>query len=152
MGKVESIEQKKIRQKELARKYIMSDEVDQTTLEELNHLCKPIYLYIYGGYHIRLPHMDRDDYLLIGYITLWRVLEKCRENPDIINSFSAYLFSSVRNAYADYYLEKDREKAKRYYHNHIEEIRVRKKEYRKKHRVLSGTLNESSNIRLFAAV
>jgi hypothetical protein len=167
MGKVESIEQKKIRQKELARKYIMSDEVDQTTLEELNHLCKPIYLYIYGGYHIRLPHMDRDDYLLIGYITLWRVLEKCRENPDIINSFSAYLFSSVRNAYAtefrkyvmknplvrvryeepgggynisnafslaDYYLEKDREKAKRYYHNHIEEIRVRKKEYRKKHR------------------
>ena len=111
--------------------------------------------------------MDRDDYLLIGYITLWRVLEKCREKPDIINSFNAYLFSSVRNAYAaefrkyvmknplirvryeepggsynissafflaDNYLKKDREKAKRYYHNHIDEIKARKKEYRKHHR------------------
>lgn len=167
MGKAESIEQKKIRQKELARQYISSDEVDQDVLEELNRLCKPIYLYIYNGYHIKLPHMDRDDYLLIGYITLWRVLEKCREKPDIINSFNAYLFSSVRNAYAaefrkyvmknpliwvryeepggsynissafflaDNYLKKDREKAKRYYHNHIDEIKARKKEYRKHHR------------------
>ena len=161
MGKAESIEQKKIRQKELARQYISSDEVDQDVLEELNRLCKPIYLYIYNGYHIKLPHMDRDDYLLIGYITLWRVLEKCREKPDIINSFNEYLFSSVRNAYAaefrkyvmknplirvryeepggsynissafflaDNYLKKDREKAKRYYHNHIDEIKGKMKE------------------------
>ena len=99
MGKAEN-QQKRIRQMELARQYISSDEVDQAVLEELNRLCKPIYLYIYSGYHIRLPHMDKEDYLLLGYITLWKVLERCRKNPDIINSFSAYLFRSVRNAYA----------------------------------------------------
>ena len=93
-------EQRRNRQKELARKYIMSDEVDQAVLEELNRLCKPIYLYIYSGYHIKLPHMDKDDYLLLGYITLWKVLERCRKNPDIINNFSAYLFRSIKNAYA----------------------------------------------------
>ena len=93
-------EQRRNRQKELARKYIMSDEVDQVALEELNRLCKPIYLYIYSGYHIKLPHIDKDDYILMGYITLWKVLERCRKNPDIINNFSAYLFRSIRNAYA----------------------------------------------------
>ena len=93
-------EQRRNRQKELARKYIMSDEVDQVALEELNRLCKPIYLYIYSGYHIKLPHIDKDDYILMGYITLWKVLERCRKNPDILNNFSAYLFRSIRNAYA----------------------------------------------------
>jgi len=93
-------EQRRNRQKELARKYTLSDEVDEVTLEELNRLCKPIYLYIYSGYHIKLPHMDKDDYLLLGYITLWKVLERCKKNPDIINNFSAYLFRSVSNTYA----------------------------------------------------
>jgi hypothetical protein len=44
--------------------------------------------------------MDKDDYLLLGYITMWKVLERCRKNPDIINNFSAYLFRSIKNAYA----------------------------------------------------
>ena len=63
-------EQRRNRQKELARKYIMSDEVDQAVLEELNRLCKPIYLYIYSGYHIKHPKMDKDDYLNKRYITM----------------------------------------------------------------------------------
>lgn len=88
------------KEKELARKYIESESPDEKILEELNSLCKPIYLYIYNGYHLKIPSMSVDDYLMIGYLTLWKVLENCRKRPDIINSFTAYLFVAVRHAYA----------------------------------------------------
>ena len=89
------------KERELARKYIESEEPDERVLEELNRLCKSIYLYLYHSYQIKIPQMDKDDYLLIVYVTLWKVLEKCRKDPDIINKFGAYLFVAVKHAYAD---------------------------------------------------
>ena len=86
--------------RKLVQRYIKSEETDETVLDELNRLCIPIYMYIYRGFSIKLPHLDKEDYKLMGYITLWKVLEKCRERPELIDCFDAYLFKSVRNTYA----------------------------------------------------
>lgn len=99
MGKKEN-DALREKEKTLARKYIESELPDEETLEELNRLCRPMYLYLYNGYHLKIPQLGVDDYLAIGYVTLWKVLERCRKNPDIINNFSAYLFTSVSHSYA----------------------------------------------------
>ena len=49
MGKKENAELSEKR-KILARKYIESEVPDEMVLEELNRLCKPLYLFIYNGY------------------------------------------------------------------------------------------------------
>ena len=91
------------KRKELARKYIESEGVNEPVLEELNRLMKPLYYYCIGDYYKSLPLNDIDDFYQIGYVTLWKVLEKCRKKPDIINSFSSYMMTAVKNAYATEY-------------------------------------------------
>ena len=49
VGKKENAELSEKR-KILARKYIESELPDEMVLEELNRLCKPLYLFIYNGY------------------------------------------------------------------------------------------------------
>lgn len=87
--------------KKLALKYIENPTQDDDTLEELNKLMIPIYTFNCIKYLKILPHLDKDDYMLIGYVTLWKVLERCRKNPDIIENLDSYMFVSVRNAYVD---------------------------------------------------
>ena len=46
------------KERELARKYIESEEPDERVLEELNRLCKSIYLYLYHSYVCCLSDMQ----------------------------------------------------------------------------------------------
>ena len=91
------------KRRELARKYIESEGINEPVLEELNRLMKPLYYYCIGDYYKSLPLNDLDDFYQIGYVTLWKVLEKCRKKPDIINSFSSYMMTAVKHAYATEY-------------------------------------------------
>ena len=86
--------------KKLAKRYVDSGGADEEALYELNRICKKIYNTVYSRFDIRIATFDRDDYLQIGFITLWKVLEKAREKPDLINNFDSYLFTSVKHAFA----------------------------------------------------
>ncbi len=46
-----------------------------------------------------IPYYDKEDYLQEAYITLYRVLKRIESKPDILNSFQAYLWQSIKNTY-----------------------------------------------------
>ena len=62
-----------------------------------------------------IPYYDRDDYLQEAYIALYRVLMRISANPDIADSFSAYLWVSIKNAYCRLFRE--------YVLHHLVEVR-----------------------------
>ena len=91
------------KRKELARQYVESEEVNEPVLWELHRLMRPIYYYCLRRYFEDMPIHDIDDFYQLGFITLWKVLEKCREKPDMLNHFEPYLITSVKHAYANEY-------------------------------------------------
>ena len=56
------------KRKELARKYIESEGVNEPVLEELNRLMKPLYYYCIGDYYKSLPLNDIDDFTTGEYV------------------------------------------------------------------------------------
>lgn len=87
------------KRKELVRQYVESDGVNEAALSELHRMLRPFYYHCAGDMWNHMPTYDRDDFYQIGYITLWQVLEKCRENPDIINYFDAYVTKAIKYAF-----------------------------------------------------
>ena len=72
---------------------------DGTAFEKL---CREIRPLAYGAMKLHknvIPYYDKDDYLQEAYITLYRVLIRIAEQPEIANSFWAYLWVSIKNAY-----------------------------------------------------
>ena len=65
-------------------------------------LCREIRSLAYRAMKLHrnvIPYYDKDDYLQEAYITLYRVLMRISVKPDIVESFGAYLWVSIKNAY-----------------------------------------------------
>lgn len=65
-------------------------------------LYREIRLLAYGAMKLHknvIPYYDKDDYLQEAYITLYRVLMRITVEPKIADSFWAYLWVSIKNAY-----------------------------------------------------
>ena len=65
-------------------------------------LCREIRPLAYGAMKLHknvIPYYDKDDYLQEAYITLYRVLMRIAVQPEIADSFWAYLWVSIKNAY-----------------------------------------------------
>lgn len=65
-------------------------------------LCREIRPLVYSTMKLHrnvIPYYDKDDYLQEAYITLHRVLMRIAVMPDIAESFGAYLWVSIKNAY-----------------------------------------------------
>ena len=65
-------------------------------------LCREIRPLAYGAMKLHknvIPYYDKDDYLQEAYITLYRVLMRIAVQPEIAESFWAYLWVSIKNAY-----------------------------------------------------
>jgi len=60
---------------------------------------------------------------------VWRVINRIRVKPDIINSFEAY-----RKAYDDAHRDILRERHRRYYDEHRDEILAKSREYKRQKR------------------
>ena len=70
--------------------------------EAFKRLCiaiRPIAYSVVKLHRNVIPYYDREDYLQEAYITLYRVLKRLAVVPDIVNSFSAYLWTSIKNTY-----------------------------------------------------
>ena len=62
-----------------------------------------------------IPYYDKDDYLQEAYLALYRVLKRLAVKPDIIDSFSAYLWTAIKNTYCGLFRD--------YVLHHLVEIR-----------------------------
>ena len=83
----------------LAAKCI-ADPSDYESLEKLFVLVHPLANRIVHGYSLRIPALSNEDYMQLADITVWRVLNRIRVVPDILNNFEAYLMAAIRNNYA----------------------------------------------------
>jgi DNA-directed RNA polymerase specialized sigma24 family protein len=52
-----------------------------------------------------IPYYDKDDYLQEAYLTLHRVLRRMAVKPGIADSFSSYLWTSIKNTYCGLFRE-----------------------------------------------
>ena len=88
---------------------------DNQAFERLCMSIRPIAFGVMKLHKNVIPYYDRDDYLQEAYITLYRVLMRISANPDIADSFSAYLWVSIKNAYCRLFRE--------YVLHHLVEVR-----------------------------
>ena len=90
-------EEKNEKRRALARKYL-DDPTDMQNLNELFGLIRPLAVFVMKE-HEKIPSLEKDDYMQIADITAWKVLERIRVKPDIIDNFEAYVVAAIRNGY-----------------------------------------------------
>jgi len=90
------------KRRELAAKCI-EDPYDMDSLEALFKLVHPLAAFVMNKHKRRIPSMEVEDYMQLADIVVWRVLNRIRVVPDIMNSFEAYLVASIRNCYITEY-------------------------------------------------
>lgn len=86
------------RLKKLAQ-YCLENPYDSEAFERLCVAIRPIAYSIMKLRRNVIPYYDKEDYLQEAYITLYRVLKRIESKPDILNSFQAYLWQSIKNTY-----------------------------------------------------
>jgi len=80
-------------------KYCSQHLSDADSFERLCNAIRPIAYAVMKLHKNVIPYYDKDDYLQEAYLTLYRVLKRLSINPEIIDSFSAYLWTSIKNTY-----------------------------------------------------
>ena len=90
-------EEKNEKRRALARKYL-DDPTNMQNLNELFGLIRPLAVFVMKE-HEKIPSLEKDDYMQIADITAWKVLERIRVKPDIIDNFEAYVVAAIRNGY-----------------------------------------------------
>jgi DNA-directed RNA polymerase specialized sigma24 family protein len=78
---------------------------DCTAFERLCAGIRPLAFGVMKLHKNVIPYYGKDDYLQEAYLTLYRVLQRIAVKPDIANSFSSYLWTSVKNAYCKLFRE-----------------------------------------------
>lgn len=91
-------EERNAKRRALVQKCV-EDPYDMDSLAKLFALVHPLAGKVLNEHPRRLPPYDREEYMQIADIVVWRVIEKIRTNPDIINNFEGYVIVSIRNAY-----------------------------------------------------
>lgn len=86
------------RLKKLAQ-YCLENPYDFEAFEKLCVAIRPIAYSVMKLHRNVIPYYDKEDYLQEAYITLYRVLKRIESKPDILNSFQAYLWQSIKNTY-----------------------------------------------------
>lgn len=86
------------RLKKLAQ-YCLENPYDPEAFERLCVAIRPIAYSVMKLHRNVIPYYDKEDYLQEAYITLYRVLKRIESKPDILNSFQAYLWQSIKNTY-----------------------------------------------------
>lgn len=84
--------------RELA-KYCSQHLSDAEAFERLCDAVRPVAYAVMKLHKNVIPYYDKDDYLQEAYLTLYRVLKRLAVKPDIIDSFSAYLRTAIKNTY-----------------------------------------------------
>ena len=88
---------------------------DTEAFEELCTAIRPMAYAVMKLHKNVIPYYDKDDYLQEAYLTLFRVLKRLAVKPDIIDSFSAYLWTAIKNTYCGLFRD--------YVLHHLVEIR-----------------------------
>ena len=91
---------RKEKEAKLAQAYVDSNGTNIEAFDELCRSIRPICNKLMGKYKGKIPYLDAEDYVLIGQIVLWKVLERMRKNPDQDINFRPYLFKAIANRYA----------------------------------------------------
>lgn len=99
MNTIASLDDSREMRKVLARRYVDSEGSDFEAMEDIHNSVLGVYIKCSKMYMGKLPHYDKDDYIQIGYIALWKVLERARVKPEIIDGFDAYLIRAIKNTY-----------------------------------------------------
>ena len=84
--------------RELA-KYCSQHLYDAEAFARLCNAVRPMAYAVMKLHKNVIPYYDKDDYLQEAYLTLYRVLKRLVVKPDIIDSFSAYLWTAIKNTY-----------------------------------------------------
>ena len=84
--------------RELA-KYCSQHLYDAEAFERLCNAVRPMAYAVMKLHKNIIPYYDKDDYLQEAYLALYRVLKRLAVKPDIIDSFSAYLWTAIKNTY-----------------------------------------------------
>jgi len=79
--------------------YCSQNPYDSEAFERLCVDIRPIAYSVMKLHRNVIPYFDKEDYLQEAYITLYRVLRRIESKPDILNSFQAYLWQSIKNTY-----------------------------------------------------
>ena len=79
--------------------YCATNPDDSIAFERLCREIRPLAHSAMKLHRNVIPYYDKDDYLQEAYITLYRVLMRIAVKPDIAESFGAYLWVSIKNAY-----------------------------------------------------
>lgn len=100
--------------RELA-KYCSQHLYDAEAFEKLCNAVRPMAYAVMKLQKNVIPYYDNDDYLQEAYLTVYRVLKRLAVKPEIIDSFSAYLWTSIKNTYCGLFRD--------YVLHHLVEIR-----------------------------
>ena len=95
--------------------YCSQNPDDCVAFEKLCTAIRPMAYAVMKLHKNVIPYYDKEDYLQEAYITLFRVLKRLAVKPDIINSFSAYLCTAIKNTYCGLFRD--------YVLHHLVEIR-----------------------------
>lgn len=76
---------------------------DTASFTELCGLVRPLAVHIMNEHPRMIPYFDREDYLQMADITVWKVLAYVRKNPDILKNYTAYISVSIRHRYISEY-------------------------------------------------
>jgi DNA-directed RNA polymerase specialized sigma24 family protein len=79
--------------------YCSQNPYDSEAFERLCVAIRPIAYSVMKLHRNVIPYYDKEDYLQEAYITLYHVLKRVESKPDIVNSFQAYLWQSIKNTY-----------------------------------------------------
>ena len=79
------------KRRELVQKCV-DDPFDMDSLEKLFRLVHPIAAFVMNEHKRRIPSMEVDDYMQLADIVVWRVINRIRVKPDIINSFDSIFY------------------------------------------------------------
>ena len=87
-----------IKEQQLMLEYIQTESgyKKDMVLKQLCRLMKPIITTSVERHLSFIPKYEREDYYQIGYITLWKILERLRETKRNIECFSAYIWAAMR--------------------------------------------------------
>lgn len=88
------------KKREVLIKACIADPNDGDSLYQLFHIVKPLMYTYMQPYRKHLPQYDDEDYYQVGFITLWKVLQRAAVEPSIIDNFTNYFIVSLKNAYA----------------------------------------------------
>jgi len=88
------------KEEQLAQAYVDSNGTDMGSFEELCKLLRPMFIHLMERYRGVIDYYSTEDFVQIGQIVLWKVLERMRQNPGVVYNFKAYIYKAVSNRYA----------------------------------------------------